>query len=78
MVAVFFLGAWAGYDIAVWGYCLLRGYDVNLSELSSPVTKYRWPLPPAKPPQIPDTQTWPTPAKVRQAATVAAAAAKPS
>jgi hypothetical protein len=69
MTAVFMLIAWAGYGNAIWGYCLLKGYDVAWSELMSPVSHYQWPA--GGPTQIPDTQTWPTPTKTK--ATVAAA-----
>lgn len=30
---------WAGYTIGVWGYCLIRGYNVTFMQLFAPV----WP-----------------------------------
>lgn len=30
----------AGYSIALWGYCLVRGYDVTLPQLTSPTKRW--------------------------------------
>lgn len=30
---------WAGYTLGIWGYCLVRGYDVTFMQLFKPV----WP-----------------------------------
>ena len=60
MVAVGMLLIWGGYSVSLWGWCLLRDYDVTLGQLMSPVHPYGqgkgqgWP-----PPPIPDTQIWP-------------------
>lgn len=60
MVAVAFALLWAGYSGGLWGWCLLRGYNVTLGQLVSPVHPYGqgkgqgWP-----PAHIPDTQVWP-------------------
>lgn len=31
---------WAGYSVSLWGWCLLRGYDVTLGQLMSPTHPY--------------------------------------
>jgi hypothetical protein len=48
---------WFGYGFASWGYCLMRGYDVKLTDWLNPIHPYTggWP-----PPQIPDTSILPT------------------
>jgi len=33
---------WAGYTLTLWGYCLIRGYDVSLKDLVNPVKVYTW------------------------------------
>lgn len=51
MLAVGFLVIWGGYSVSLWGWCLLRGYDVTLGQLMSPVHPYgsgkgqSWPPP---------------------------------
>jgi hypothetical protein len=57
MVAVAMGITWAGYTLTLWGYCLVKGYDITLSDLVNPVNVYRWP---ATPPPIPPTQILPT------------------
>jgi hypothetical protein len=42
---------WAGYSLGLWGWCLIRGYDVTLGQLMSPAHPYgtskgeKWPPP---------------------------------
>ena len=31
---------WGGYSVSLWGWCLLRGYDVTLGQLMSPLHPY--------------------------------------
>ena len=57
MVAVAFALLWAGYSGGSWGWCLLRGYNVTLGQLVSPVHPYHGGWPPGP---IPDTQVWPS------------------
>jgi hypothetical protein len=59
--------AWLGYLNSVYGWTLLKGYDVSWVTLANPVKVYDWPA--GGPPLIPDTQVWPT-----RAAQAAAAA----
>jgi hypothetical protein len=39
MVAIGMLLTWAGYAVTIWGYCLVRGYDVTFMQ----VFGARWP-----------------------------------
>ena len=51
MLAVGMLLTWAGYSVTLWGWCLIRGYDVTLGQLMSPTHPYgsgkgqAWPPP---------------------------------
>ena len=60
MIAVGMLLTWAGYSISLWGWCLLRGYNVTLGQLMSPTHPYgagkNQPWPPGP---IPDSQVFP-------------------
>ena len=47
---------WAGYGVGLWGWCLVRDYDVTLGQLFSPTHPYSGAWPPAA---IPSGQTWP-------------------
>ena len=40
MLAVGMLITWAGYSLTLWGWCLIRGYDVTLGQLMSPAHPY--------------------------------------
>lgn len=52
MLAVGFLIMWGGYSVSLWGWCLIRGYNVTLGQLMSPTHPYgsgkgqSWPPPP--------------------------------
>jgi hypothetical protein len=51
---------WAGYSVGLWGWCLLRGYDVTLGQLMSPTHPYGSGKGQGWPPQaMPDTQVFP-------------------
>lgn len=56
MVAVGMLLIWGGYSVTLWGWCLLRNYNVTLGQLMSPVHPYAGKWPPAA---IPPGQIWP-------------------
>jgi len=51
VLAVGMLVVWSGYSVGLWGWCLLRGYNVTLGQLMSPVHPYgsakgqAWPPP---------------------------------
>jgi hypothetical protein len=63
---------WLGYSLGLWGWSLLRGYNVTLGQLMSPVHPYSgaWP-----PPLLPDTQTLPGKQQPVTATTAAAVTA---
>jgi len=48
---------WFGYSVALWGYCLLRGYPVKFTDLINPVHPYNGAWPP--PGQIPTSEVFP-------------------
>ena len=52
MIALAFGFAWLGYSYSLYGWCLIKGYDVTLRELMNPVNVYQWPKggPPIMPP----------------------------
>ena len=58
MIALAFGFAWLGYSYGLYGWCLIKGYDVRLIDLMNPVNIYQWPQ--GGPPQIPPTQVLPT------------------
>jgi hypothetical protein len=45
MVALGFGLVWLGWSAGLWGYCLVRGYDVTLTQLVSPGYRIAWPPP---------------------------------
>ncbi len=47
-VWVSFAVLWGGYSLMFTGYCWLRGYDVSLLQVVSPVNYYKGPWPPPK------------------------------
>ena len=47
---------WGGYDVALFGWCLFRDYNITFGQLSNPFHPYSGKWPPAK---IPPGQTWP-------------------
>lgn len=70
MVAVGFGILWWGYLEIVYGWCLLKGYDVTWKQLANPISPYEWPAAPGQPPPIPNTQILPgKPAKTTTAVT---------
>jgi hypothetical protein len=58
MLPVGMLLTWAGYSVSLWGWCLIRGYNVTLGQLMSPTHPYgsgkgqAWPPPLMSPDQI--------------------------
>lgn len=43
MIALAFGLTWIGYSYGLYGYCLIRGYDVRFVDLVNPVHVYQWP-----------------------------------
>jgi hypothetical protein len=56
MVAIAMLLLWGGYSTGLWGWCLIRDYNITFGQLTDPLHPYTGPWPPAK---IPATQVWP-------------------
>lgn len=56
MLAVGMLAIWLGYSTSLWGWCLLRDYNVTMAALVNPVHPYagKWP-----PPKLDNTVVWP-------------------
>lgn len=46
MVAIAMGLLWAGYTGGLWGYCLVKGYDISFRDLVSPTGWYSGPWPP--------------------------------
>ena len=40
MIAIGMGIAWLGYSVSLWGWCLLKGYDVTLGQIMSPAHPY--------------------------------------
>lgn len=45
---------WVGYGTGLWGYCLIRGYDIPASSIWSPKAWYtgKWPPPLITDPEV--------------------------
>jgi hypothetical protein len=56
MMGLGFFVAWWGYLEGVYGWCLLRGYDVTWRQLADPAKLYEWP---GTVPKIPASQILP-------------------
>jgi hypothetical protein len=59
VVAIGFGVLWLGYLQGVYGYCLLKGYDIRWRDLANPLNPYQWPPPGQSPPLIPKGQLMP-------------------
>lgn len=57
MPAIAFGVIWAGYSVGLWGWCLLRGYDVTFGQLIDPRTILDWKTATGR--QIPSSQVFP-------------------
>jgi hypothetical protein len=42
MPAIGFGLAWAGWTLGLWGFCLVKGYDITLGELVNPAHVLNW------------------------------------
>lgn len=56
MIAIGMVMGWLGYTTVLYGYCLIKGYDITFGELANPAHVFVWP---AKPPMIPANQVTP-------------------
>ena len=57
MIVLAFGFAWLGYSFGLYGYCLIKGYNVGLLQLMDPKTVYQWPQ--GGPPPIPPESVFP-------------------
>ena len=56
MIGLGFIVSWLGYTTVLYGYCLIKGYDITFGQLANPAHVFTWP---ANPPQIPPNQVTP-------------------
>lgn len=59
MVALGFGVIWWGYLQTLYGYCLMKGYNVTWRELADPIHPYQWPRPGQPIPKVPPGQLMP-------------------
>lgn len=59
MVIVGFAVVWLGYQQTIYGYCLLKGYNIRWRDLANPVHPYQWPARGQKIPLIPKSAILP-------------------
>lgn len=60
MVALGFGVMWFGYQQLIYGYCLLKGYDIRWRDLANPISPYQWPPKGQDPPLVPKGQILPS------------------
>lgn len=61
MLPIAFGVTWAGYGLASWGYCLLKGWNIGFGSWFNPVHPWEWTKDnAASPPIIPPTQVNPS------------------
>jgi len=79
MIAIGMGLAWLSYATGLWGYCLIRGYDISPKQIFSPVGFYAgpWPPPPASNTEIIPSGTPAAPSAVAAAPTSLSGNAKP-
>lgn len=51
---------WWGYLEVVYGWTLLKGWNIRWRDLANPLHPYQWPVPPAQPPFVPKGSVMPT------------------
>jgi hypothetical protein len=60
LTAIAFGLVWVGYTYSLYGYCLIRGYDVKILELMNPVHVFAYPAGGINAlPKIPPSQVFP-------------------
>jgi hypothetical protein len=60
MVALGFGIAWFGYLEVIYGYTLLKGYNITWRSLANPVSPFQWPKLGSSIPTIPPGKVLPT------------------
>ena len=51
---------WWGYLETIYGWTLLKGWDIQWKDLANPIHPYQWPPRGTEPPKIPATQILPS------------------
>jgi hypothetical protein len=59
MVAAGFAVLWIGYQQLIYGYVLLKGYNIRWRDLANPLDPYQWPPKGRNPELIPAGQLLP-------------------
>lgn len=59
MIVIGFGVVWVAYVQVVYGYVLLKGYDITWRELANPIHPYQWPPRGQKIPLVPKGQILP-------------------
>lgn len=59
MIAIGMGVLWWGYLQAIYGYTLLKGYNITWRQLANPIHPYQWPVAGTKIPTIPKGQIMP-------------------
>jgi hypothetical protein len=60
MIGVGIITMFLFYDIASYGWVMVKGYDITLRQWSSPLNPYTWPAPGEDIPRVPKGHIWPT------------------
>lgn len=60
MVALAFGVLWLGYQQIIFGYTMMKGYDVTWMQLANPVDPYQWPAKGQPVPPVPKGQVFPS------------------
>lgn len=60
MVVLGFGIAWWGYTEMIYGYCLLKGYNITWKSLANPINPFQWPKIGEAIPTIPAGKVLPT------------------
>jgi hypothetical protein len=76
MVTIGFAVLWLGYQQAIYGWVLLKGYDIRWRDLANPLDPYQWPPVGQDTPKIPPGQILPGAAAKAKKMTTAQLAAK--
>lgn len=68
MIVLGFGVLWWGYGQAIYGWTLLKGYDITWRQLFNPIHPYQWPKPGQSIPMVPKGQILPGGSKPSTAA----------
>lgn len=60
MIALGFGIMWLGYNQTIFGWTLLKGWNIRWRDLANPIHPYQWPPLGSKMPMVPAGQVLPT------------------